>query len=761
MVVLGIGRIGNAPITASELLTERLGAAMVMAKYVFGYFNTDQTACASDLFDNSDYLRGHHIFRDGSPEADALASQFQNRLEAGERLFLIGFTGTWHNSGISLVEASRADGIVTLLNCEEERFAAKKHFSGFPIGSCHQLVEYLATNGIKPSDVFAVFYTFDVVSEEQTARRMFLANSMVLEGGYYRYLSKAAVPEIELDPDAEEQVQASSFHHSPTLVTVFRRLIAELQLPQSTPCVMMRHHENHAYFSYGVSPFYTPEANDIGTMIACLDGSGDLSSVSLFSAQSGTVNLLKRNQRLDSLGVFYMLCASILGGWSPLSAEGRYMGAAAWGNGDRLTNPYYRAVRNFFFFGPDGQVCFNVAMAAENFRRLEEVVGPFVPISEIWNPDSVINVDDIKHSKTTQRRVDIAAAVQMTYEDALFHIIGDLIITTGSNQLVLCGGTALNCVANMRLLEKYDDQFFRRYLSKKACLELWVPPVPSDQGAVVGAPFQFAMKNGAQPAGRLHTPFLCGLPPTDRSIEHAIGRSELFECKVFGSVQNEETRRRLADWMAYLISREAVVGIFQKQAETGPRALGHRSILSNPCNPNTLELLNVRVKRRERIRPLAPMVTLEEALELFELSDGASAANYNAYDYMVLTARARPRARALVPAIVHYDGTSRIQIVRAENNVLIHDYLLALKRHIGVSVSVNTSLNVASPIVQTPEQALGVFERSNGLDCLFFVSRENTAYMVWPKPYVQELESRVLPFWQDYQNARQSRNPIK
>ena len=96
--------------------------------------------------------------------------------------------------------------------------------------------------------------------------------------------------------------------------------------------------------------------------------------------------------------------------------------------------------------------------------------------------------------------------------------------------------------------------------------------------------------------------------------------------------------------MAFMIARDGVLAIFQGAAETGPRALGHRSIVANPCNPRTREVLNERVKYREAIRPLAPMMTLEAAQEWFELSDGASDADYNIYNYMVLTARAKPAA---------------------------------------------------------------------------------------------------------------------
>lgn len=721
-----------------------------MAERPFGWHYDNDAALDETFPDNTRYLAAHNIFRFGSPQAEDLGREFRRRLDSGERLYLLGFLATSHNSGISLVEASREDGIVVLANCEEERFSGIKHHSGFPFHSVAELRRSLGRWGLSPSRIFGVFYGFDVVHEEQSARRMLRLNPGIIENKYYRFITEVAVPSIELDADAVEQIRASSFSHSPALAAAFRQLVREFGLPASVPCLQMLHHENHAYFSYGASPFAGPLFRDRPTMVACIDGAGDLSSVSLFEAHGAGLRLVKRNHRADSLGVFYMLCASLLGGWTALSAEGRYMGATAWGNGDRLTNPYYKRLRQFFHFAGEGEVFFNAAMAADDFRGLQEVVGPFIAFEDVWKPDAVIDVDSIAHSEITQERVDVAAAVQMVYEDALFHIIGDFIRRTGSDQLVLCGGTALNCVANMKLLEHFDHRFYRRYFNRDTTLKLWVPPIPSDQGVVAGAPYHFAMAHGAEPGGSLPTPFLCGAAPDAEDIEQAIRAADFVHHAALGNVSTARQRAGIADWMAYLVSRGGVVGIYDGEAETGPRALGHRSILSNPCDPETLEVLNSRVKLRERIRPLAPIMTLDEAHRWFELAPGAAANEYDAYSYMVLTVRAKAEAKKVIPAVIHEDGTSRIQIVREENNALMHDYLQALKRRIGVAVSVNTSLNVGSPIVQTPAQALQIFRRSKGMDCIIMVSEEGVAYMVWPKSGVQPMDSRLPDLRRSY-----------
>jgi len=198
-----------------------------------------------------------------------------------------------------------------------------------------------------------------------------------------------------------------------------------------------------------------------------------------------------------------------------------------------------------------------------------------------------------------------------------------------------------------------------------------------------------------------------------------------------GNISTADGRDAVADLMAFMVSQSGVIAIYQGAAETGPRALGHRSILANPCDPEARERLNERVKYREAIRPLAPMATLEAAKEYFELLPGASDGDYNAYNYMVLTAQSKPHARDKIPAVIHADGTGRIQIVRANDDPLTYAYLKALGRRIGVEMSVNTSFNVAGPIAQTPQQAIDTLRRSKGLDVVLLVAGDGTVHAAW------------------------------
>jgi carbamoyltransferase len=308
--------------------------------------------------------------------------------------------------------------------------------------------------------------------------------------------------------------------------------------------------------------------------------------------------------------------------------------------------------------------------------------------------------------------------------------VDHLLRQTGAHRLVLTGGLALNALGNMRLLEHFDEAWFATNQRRKARLHLWVPPVPGDAGVTIGAAWLFAHLAGAPRGAPLTHAFYCGEPSARAEIEAALCADDVASEQI-GDVSTPEGRAAIADFMALMVAKDGVIALYQGAAETGPRALGHRSILANPCDPNAREKLNERVKYREAIRPLAPMATLEAARQFFLLEDGASDADYNAYNYMVLTAHSKPEAREKIPAVIHADGTGRIQIVREPDDPLTHAYLKALGRRIGVEMSVNTSFNVAGPIAQTPQQAIDTLRRSKGLDAVLLVASDGTVYAAW------------------------------
>jgi carbamoyltransferase len=364
--------------------------------------------------------------------------------------------------------------------------------------------------------------------------------------------------------------------------------------------------------------------------------------------------------------------------------------------------------------------------------ELVEILGEPVPPDQMWHPDAVLNVEDVRHPELTRERLDKATAVQMVFEDALVHTVDHLIRLTGSHRLVLSGGTALNCVANMHLLDWFDQDWYERELDRsETFLNLWVPPTPGDAGTPVGAAYAFAMKAGARPGPPLRHAFYCGFASSSSEVEDALEAEPALASMSLGDCSKAERMALVADLLAHALAGDRIIGLYQGASETGPRALGHRSILANPRNPDTRRLLNERVKHRELIRRLAPMLTLSAAERFFHLQPGAASDDYNAYNYMVLTARARPEARELIPAVIHQDGTGRLQIVRPETDPFCHELLLAMGRRVAAEASVNTSLNVGAPIAHTPEQAVSTLKRARGMDGLLMISEEREARLVW------------------------------
>ena len=669
------------------------------------------------------FFRNKHIYRSNSHFAAEQSQELVARLARGEAAYLAGISiGGFHNTGAALVEVTAAGGLRIICNNEEERFSGRKHASTYPSASLEALTKIMKDLGIGPEQIVAWLATYDYPLFVATSFRSLLEEFPASLGLVFQ--------------DHRPTFDRSQFKEGICAPARLGRLFG---FDNAVPIIGMSHHDNHAWFSYLVSPFARDQQP---VMIAVVDGSGDFGSISLYLSENGIMRQIRTNGSIfDSLGIFYSVISSTQGGWTALSSEGRYMGAAAYGDMNRSTNHFYPQLRNIFGLWPDGNVSLNRSLAnwPRNLHRkpytpeLIGILGPPIAPEDMWNPDAVLRVENIRHQPNTQDRLDKAAATQMVFEDALIHIIDCLIRTTGSDRLVLTGGAALNALANMRLLEHFDAGYYERVLKRSTQLHLWVPPMPGDAGVTVGAAYAFAAAAGAGFGPTLEHAFYCGPAPSMSAIVAALNDAADLAWVGVGDASFRPGLEAIADLMAFITARDGIIAIFQGPAETGPRALGHRSIVANPCNPRTRELLNERVKHREAIRPLAPMATLAAAKDLFELSEGGSDHGYNVYNYMVLTVRAKPHARVQVPAVIHADGTARLQIVREHTDGVTYAYLKALGRRIGVEVAVNTSFNVAGPIAQSPVQAIDTLRRANGMDGVFMFSAEGPTVMAWPK----------------------------
>src|SRR3954451_16421660 len=502
-------------------------------------------------------------------------------LQRGETVYLAGLgpPGT-HNSGVALVEISQADGPRLIVNNEEERFSGNKHTTEYPQASIQAMVATLRSIGCDIGDIAAWVTTWDYPTLFGTLARSVLEEAP--QGAKLLRNTEAA----GFDGRRLEQMT-----RTPKL------LGRQLGLSARVPLICMPHHDNHAWFSFAASPFAD---SDEPVAIAVLDGTGDRGSISLYATENGAMRRLSCNDSVfDSLGAFYSVISSTQGGWSWLSSEGRYMGAAAWGDMNRVTNPYYGRLKDVLDLGADGAIKLNRTMAnwqCDPFERpykcaLLELLGEPLKPDQLWNPDAVLRVEDIEHRPDTQDRLDKAAATQLVFEDAMIHVVDHLLRGTGANRLVLTGGVALNAVGNMRLLEHFDEAWFAEVQQRNARLQLWLPPGAGDPGVTIGAAWLFAHLAGAPRGAPMTHAFYCGTPPTRQDIAVALEADDIASQRI-GDISTPEGLDAIADLMAFMVAQSGVIALYQGAAETGPRALGHRSILANPCDVQAREWLN-------------------------------------------------------------------------------------------------------------------------------------------------------------------------
>jgi carbamoyltransferase len=278
----------------------------------------------------------------------------------------------------------------------------------------------------------------------------------------------------------------------------------------------------------------------------------------------------------------------------------------------------------------------------------------------------------------TGAHADLAASVQRRLEEVLLALAGELHARTGDRVLALAGGTALNCVANTVLHERSPFG------------KIWVQPAAGDAGTALGAALQIASDKG-EPAWSMTDAGL-GRGFTDADIEAALRTARV----------PFEQPPDLADAVAEVLAGDGVVAWFQGRSEYGPRALGHRSLLAHPGRRANLDRLND-VKGREKFRPVAPMVLADRAPAIFSRGPLPS-------PYMLFVHDVAPDWRDRIPAVVHVDGTARVQTVDPATQPLVAALLAAFEERTGLPVLVNTSLNTAGrPMVDDIRDALECF----------------------------------------------------
>jgi carbamoyltransferase len=561
-------------------------------------------------------------------------------------MYTLGINAAFHDTSACLVK----DGEV-IAAAEEERFTHVKHGKR-PVPFTTYILPYHAIHfclkqaGIPLSQVDHVAYSF---------------NPYVLLGD-----KPANVLELPLEPSAHAQENGGQ---SPWEALFLSYIVnAPRQLVDGAPFELRKffrdgredghyryewhfveHHLSHAASAFLPSPFEE-------SAVMTIDGRGEQATTSYFMGKGTSLRPLGEVDMPNSLGMLYEQLTDYLG-FMPSSDEFKVMALASFGE-----PRYMDDFNEIIHVGDHGSYVINYPLDLE--KR-------FGPARQKGDP-------------LEQRHYDIAKSLQTALEDTVLKLAAWLHQATGSDNLCMAGGVALNCVMNSRLR---DEGPFKN---------IWVQPASGDAGTALGAALWVDLEQrdcigeDEKRPYRMDHVFL-GPQYSDAEIEKFLRQSNL----------PYEKPENLYDTVAALLEQGKVVAWFQSRMEFGPRALGSRSLLASPIPADMKDRLNV-IKSRENFRPVAPVVLEEEAPKWFK---GATVSPYMLFVYNIPEDRGNK-----IPGVRHVDGTARIQTINRDQNPPYYDLINAFYKRTGVPVLINTSFNtLGEPIVCSPRDAVECF----------------------------------------------------
>ena len=426
----------------------------------------------------------------------------------------------------------------------------------------------------------------------------------------------------------------------------------------------VNHHLAHAASAYFPSGFDR-------AAILIIDGIGEAVCSTLASGNGTRIRTLDTKLFPHSLGFMWEAMSTHLG-FSTYDAA-KVMGLAAYGDPKAFSREFAEVIR----------------VTEEDYAVDEEAIGFQSAKSSRHN--ALFGNERGPGAELLPRHADIAAALQAATDAAVMAMARRLKRISGMDRLCIAGGVALNCVTNT--LVKESGLFS----------EVFIPSAPHDAGTAIGGALAVYYANGGVRPSRIDDTAFLGPQFAEQEVLAAVQAAGLT------AKRSKAPAREAAE----MIADGNIVAWFQGRMEFGPRALGNRSLLGDPRRPDTREIFNRRVKHREDFRPFAPSVLAEHAHEWFDIGQ-ASLSN----DYMLFACPAKPDRRDRIPAVLHCDGTARVQIVRREANPRFHELLSCFFAQTGVPMVLNTSFNDNEPIVCTPEHAIATF-RNTRIDALF------------------------------------------
>src|SRR5579883_249773 len=582
-------------------------------------------------------------------------------------MIILGISCYYHDAAAAILR----DGKL-IAAAEEERFSRIKHDFGFP----HHAIQFcLESAGIQAGDLdYAVFYEKP-----------------------FRKFDRILMTVLQTYPKSYKVFRESMITWMIDKLWVGSKISAELGIP-TDKILYSEHHMSHAASAFLCSPF--DEA-----AILTVDGVGEWVTGTWGVGKGNQIDIKKQMLFPHSLGLLYSAFTAFLG-FEVNEGEYKVMGMAPYGRPE-----YVDKVRKLIRLSGDGS--FELDMDYFSFhhsseqtynRRFVELFGPpRAPESHFFTEssgypsyfgDKPANYHAL--CRDNQHYADIAASIQVVIEEAVLNLARQAREVTGSRNLCMAGGVALNSVANGRVLREVDLD------------GLYIQPAAGDAGGALGAALFGYHTVLGQPRSFVMEHAYWG-------EEHGAEAIEAF--LKGGGIRYERcaNQEELVGRCVESLAQGGVLGWMQGRFEWGPRALGCRSILADPRRNEMKEVVNVKIKFREPFRPFAPSVLAERAGDYFEI--GASDGKYPSR-FMLNVAKVREAMRERVPATTHVDGSGRLQTVTRQTNPRYYALIESFGQLTGVPVLLNTSFNLrGEPIVNTPAQAYSTFARS-GIDLL-------------------------------------------
>jgi carbamoyltransferase len=546
------------------------------------------------------------------------------------------------------------DGVLVAA-VEEERFRRIKHCAGFPAMAIQSVLQQGGITGAAVDHV--------AVSRDPRAH--------LLRKAWYTIARR---PDIALVRDRLRNRRRVGDVRGPLAAALG---VSRDALP---PVHHVEHHPAHLASAFFVSPF-------ADAACCAIDGFGDFVSTS-FAAGAGThIDVLDHVFFPHSLGILYTAVTQHLG-FPSFGDEFKVMGLAPYGQPSMAAD-----LRRLVTLRPGGKF----ELDLRYFRHWSDGVAMewddgYPTMGPVYSGalDEILGPPRRPDAALTRRHEDIARSLQAVYEECAMHILRGLWERTHNPRLCLAGGCAMNSVANGKIRAQTP---FR---------EVYIQPAAGDNGTALGAAYHvwhevlhgsrgFVMEHGYW--GPAH--------PEQALLDGLASRSDPEWTYTVDRLDSPESAAREA---ARLIADGCIVGWYQGRMEWGARALGNRSILADPRRADVRDLINTKIKFREKFRPFAPAVAVEALADYFE--DAVPD------PFMIQVYPVRPEKRGIIPAVTHADGSGRLQSVSETTNPLFHRLIREFEALTGVPVVLNTSFNENEPIVDTPQQALDCFLRT-------------------------------------------------